>query len=253
MTCFQYSSEESSRPQEFHTTSGFQIASFFQPYGGDLRGGDRFGIITPEPNKLWFYIGDATGHGSQGALFWKHYEESFHQFWNALLYEDASDESFSRFVSKLNDRLLARNHPLAQLCLTFGIFLGNGDVFFSTCGYGTHLLASRRHSDRVPPETSFGLKLGWLSSSQRATFPNALIFRRYRDVDRIVLMTDSFLGEDHRDPEATRTLISQMNEKSQIQSIEWTQVIPYFLKHFPDENDDTTILVIERTACKSDS
>lgn len=226
--------------------SAFWSEVFFQPHGGHSHGGDRFDLVDSEPDRLWFYLGDATGHGHQGALFWERYETSFQNYWKQLIQKEPSSNSFAQFVSEINVTLTAEKTPFAQLCLTFGVFMRNGEVFFSTSGYGTHLLASRLQHTLIAPETSFGMKLGWLSSSQRARIPNAFIFRHYSEIDRVILMSDSFLGEDHHDPQATLTLISQMHQQSQIQEIPREQVIPYFLKHFSSENDDTTLVVIER-------
>lgn len=226
-------------------SSHFESTGFFLPYEGATFGGDAFALVEKK-QFCYFYIADATGHGEEGALFWKEIRFFFEELWTDFIQQEPTADVFQKFAEKLNVFLVSDATPLpknkTQLCLTIGVFATDGTLDFIPFGYGTHLLAQGEVA--YPVARRFGLKLGWFSNTQRASMQVPLVFH-FEAIKRIILMTDGGLGEDHLNPQATLDFLDEMNRDSFSFSLLETSS---FLQHtFRNaKEDDLTWLILER-------
>ncbi len=234
-------------PQGQAALAQFNLGYYFKPFQNALYGGDRFGCaLTREGNLAW-YIADATGHGEYGAKFWEQQAEIWNELWQQFLQKSNPPEAIYELARVFNEHLhqAILSHSTLQTCLGIGVWSPSGQLVFANFGYGTHILPQSStniwwmdQSDRI-----FGLKLGWLAPLQWANTPRAFILHEVLDIQRLILCTDSFLEDDYRDPQQTLSMVKNMSHTSQ--SLSFNAIIPYFLQHFPHEEDDTTLVVIE--------
>lgn len=220
----------------------FEIHSFFQPLGD--RGGDSFSLSYREGN-LYFYIADATGHGGRGAAFWDRQGQSFDCLWEGWISSAPDSQGLYHFIFHLNHILESSLNHDDQPCLAAGVWKNTGEVLWVNCGYGTHILATTKEGPYwKSPEEMFGLKLGWIPPSLWQENPRAYIENQATSVERILLMSDGFLGDDFADLSKTLTQIQQIHQHTD--ALPPSDIIPYFLKNFSCNGDDATLIIIER-------
>ncbi len=239
-------SDEQKCPLQSFSLSSWNIQTFFQPFSGQHPGGDRFGLGYNTNEQLCFYIADATGHGEWAARFWEKHRKLFDHLWEEFLSSPGEVSDIYKFSSTLNASLIEDSSEQSQICLAIGSITNQGKLSFANFGYGVHLLI-RVNGDPYKGEAKemFGLKLGWASSGMWKTIPRAFVSHKMEKVDRLILMTDCFLGDDFRDPIKTLKQIEEMN--SQCSQLEENQIIDYFRDNFPSEGDDASLLVINPT------
>lgn len=215
--------------------------------------GDSF-VLEESDGCITFAIADAAGHGEQAALFWDKFGEVFQDCWNQFLVGfESIDERLQAFADTLNEALYSASHPELisnHLCLAIGEWSDDGSLAWANFGYGSHVLPRTKAGGWwAAPEMLFGLKLGWISSSMRSKMPRAFVMNRAIDVDRVILMTDAFLGDDYDDPNQTLLELGQLNDKLAVLPFEQAKEKVLSLDEAP--TDDVTLLVMERLDAES--
>lgn len=112
-------------------------------------------------------------------------------------------------------------------------------------GYGTHaLVRTARGPWWTEAESLFGLKLGWLAGG-RAGIERGFVCNQIDDVERVVLLSDGLLEDDHRDPHGTLAGLAALNRRSCLLPFEQVAATALATAPSPPE-DDLTVVVIER-------
>ncbi len=218
---------------------GLRVAWVFRPLGGEC-GGDGF-RLSQSGGGLSFLIADAPGHGPQAARFWDRHGVGIDAAWA----EFAAGGSLGELADAVDARLAASGDPEDYLCVSPGRWSG-GALAFANCGYGTHTLARTAAGPWwAEPEALFGLKLGWVGPERRNQLPRGLVVNELEGVDRVILMTDALLGDDHADPLGTLEGLRALHER--VSALPFEGVIPALLESAPEVGDDLTLIVLERT------
>ena len=89
----------------------------------------------------------------------------------------------------------------------------------------------------------FGLKLGWLAPDAWNRASRAGVVNHAQPVTRVIVMTDGFLPDDHRDVYATLEKVRRLGEVCE--RLCRDEVIPHVLEACAHGHDDATLLVIE--------
>lgn len=229
-----------------HKNEKWQIECTFKAFNNKFPGGDRFAIDVNCDHDLCFYIADATGHGHWAQKLWDHCREEFDVEWHNFLRSPFSSQKLYELARKVNTILCKHKQQCeTQLCIAFAVLSGN-ELTFANFGYGTHILIQQGNYTPWLPSSSqplFGLKLGWFSGDVWQNSPRAFVCHTVSNVSRCILMTDSFLGDDFANPQQTIQDIANMNEHCS--SLNFKEVVPYFLNTFAHEGDDMSLVVIE--------
>lgn len=222
----------------------FRAEYYFKHHGGSPEGGDRFAACLRGGSHLWFYMADASGHGSRGGRFWRECRDRFDNHWQALAASSPSQEGLERFAAGVNGDLAARSDlPAPHLCLTVGALHTAGQLTIGTFGYGAHaLVVTAEGVWRAAPERAFGLKLGWVSSERWQQIPGSCMIHRVENVKRLMLLTDGFLGDDYADVESTLRLVDDLGIACS--SLPRAEVVRFF-ERLPHDQDDASLMVVE--------
>jgi len=223
-----------------------------EPHGGAELGGDRFALIDRDGD-LWFLLADATGHGRAGEPLWEAHGEAIHAALREAtavgLASGSPAERISGFAEQVNERLVgapSTDEHWPHLCASVGLLTPDGFATWANFGYGTHVLALTPEGVAWnDPDRLFGIKLGWLDSKQWRQAPRAVVLNQARQVERLVLLTDGFLPDDHCDIDATLAKLQAVGESCR--SLPRDEVIPHVLTECLYGHDDATVLVVERS------
>jgi len=229
------------RAEGSRVLGGWRAEWIFRPHDGAARGGDMVRVATGAGAALYFALADAAGHGAVGAGLWARHGAFFADLWDSFLAGGGPEA----VVDPLDARLVASGCDGDTLCLTLGRWEPDGRLEFVTCGFGTHaLVRTARGPWWTEPARLFGLKLGWLGPAERKSLGRGLVCHLVEGVDRVVLLTDGVLVDDHRDPERTLAGLAAMNRRCAALGFE--QVLSAVLEGAPDPcPDDLTALVVE--------
>lgn len=224
--------------------SSCRIEIFFKPYGGE-HGGDRFSLALASAGKLFFYIADATGHGPKAYEFWQYHRPQFDAYWRNFCDGCGGENDVKKFAAEVNELLWQRHAQEDQLCMLTGVWLANQELYFANFGFGTHILVQTQAGLWwTNPEKSFGLKLGWALCKNWEKLARAFVPHAVPQVQRLILLTDAFLGDDYAAPLETLKNLRQLAET--VVRLPGEEIIPHFLKHCPHQDDDATLVVLER-------
>jgi len=232
------------------TIGGWDVRWLSEPHGGAEFGGDRF-VLIDRDGDLWFLLADATGHGRAGEPLWEAHGESIYAALREAtaggLASRSSEERITEFAARVNERLVgasSTDEHWPHLCASVGLLTPDGSATWANFGYGTHVLALTPGGVAWnDPERLFGIKLGWLDPNQWRRAPRAVVVNQARSVDRLVLLTDGFLPDDHCDIDATLAKLRAVGEPCR--GLRRDEVIPHVLTECPHDHDDATLLVVE--------
>jgi len=213
-----------------------------RPWAGEAPGGDRFVLELSAEGGLCFAVADAAGHGARGNALWERHAAVFAAGWRAFVDGAGFPELFDPLDASLCEVL---EH---SLCLTAGRWSPGGALELATCGYGTHALVTTAAGPWwTEAEQLFGLKLGWFGPERRRELPRGLVRNELVGVERVILLSDGLLPDDHRDPEATLSRLEAANARCA--SLPPAEVISSLLEEAPTPpEDDQTVVVLERAA-----
>ncbi|BBM81957.1 SpoIIE family protein phosphatase [Candidatus Uabimicrobium amorphum] len=241
-----YSDNFCDNARQNYKNDKWQVECAFKAFHNEFPGGDRFAIDVNCDGHLCFYIADATGHGHWAQQLWDQCRQEFDSEWHNFLQTSFSSQNLYEFCRKINFILRKYKEKCdTQLCIAFAALCGN-ELTFANFGYGTHVLIQQQGQTLWQPpssQPSFGLKLGWFDEDIWKSSSRAFVCHTAKDVKRCILMTDSFLGDDFANPQQTMLDISQMNQ--QCLSLQFNEVVPYFLNTFAHDGDDMSLVVIE--------
>lgn len=96
---------------------------------------------------------------------------------------------------------------------------------------------------RVPAMESFGLRLGWIPSSEWPRIERSLVIRRITGVHRLWLASDAFFGDDHWDPDGALGRVTELSDILEGLSIEDSL---HHVGSLPHSDDDATFVILER-------
>lgn len=229
--------------------SSFRRVSWTRGAGGGVESGDRLRLELDPGGALRGFLADASGHGAQGEAFWVGQGDLVLGAWSAHLARSPGPEALRELGRELNAGLYtaaletpgAGSPYLALLALAW---LPGGALHLVTWGWGVHALVETAGGTWWPPvEERVGLKLGWLGPAAWERTSRACPLARLEGARRVLLLSDGFLGDDHRDPAATLELLREIGRETAGRApeaaIEWLRAT-----HPPDE-DDATAAVIE--------
>ena len=150
----------------------WRIGVLFEPAYGEAPGGDRFAMSSAPLGALAFYLADATGHGRRGAQFWQAFGSSFDESWQRFA-SAPGELTLIQFAREVNDALYermldgSRTPALSQLCLAAGWISREGALVSASFGLGIHVgPVTSGGLCRPPSNELFGLRLGWIPSSE---------------------------------------------------------------------------------------
>ena len=232
----------------------WKIGVLFEPAGGEAPGGDRFALSAAPTGALAFYLADATGHGRSGARFWETFDSSFLESWDRFASEP-DKRTLVRFAQEVNDALhtdlLGGSRALgaSQLCMAAGCISPQGSLVFANFGLGVHVGPVTADGPcRFPAEESFGLRLGWIPSSEWPQYERSLVIQRVPGLRRLWFASDAFFGDDHRDPEGALGRAEELGDALTGRTIEDA------LSHvngLPHAHDDATFVILEPSGAGS--
>ncbi len=234
-------SDELNQQQGETQLGNYQCFYYFQPFD-NTKGGDRFSCHLTAEGSLSWYIADMSGHGEKAFRLWEINKLQWDNFWQDVLKNDLNRNSLVQFATRCNDLAYFSK---SQICLAAGIWWPRKTLEFGLWGYGAHTLVRTKNKAWWPSQSEkiFDLKLGWRMPQNLRPSSRNTIFHTIDQVDRIILMTDAFLGDDYVDISATMDMLREMN--NQCTKLESQEIIPYFLKNFGNVQDDATLIVIE--------
>ena len=136
----------------------------------------------------------------------------------------------------------------AHLALAVGALGHDGRLRFGVCGYGVHVLPSGPLGacESGDEEPGFGLKLGWLSTEEWSGCARGFVGRELYGVSRVVVLSDGFLGEDHRDPQRTLRDVAALGRDCALRRARGAVDL---VRALPHANDDATVLALETPHC----
>ncbi len=234
------------------TLGSWEVRWFLAPHGGAERGGDRF-FLSEREGVVWFLLADAAGHGHAAEAFWEVHGEAIHRAFramtNAALESRPPLDRLRQFAADVNESLAGRCRSdalPAHLCASVGVLRQDGVLSWANFGYGTHVLARTANGLAwSKPERLIGLKLGWLDPKDWNQAPRAFLANDARLVDRVVLLTDGFLPDDHRDIDGTFERLRRLGESCSL--LPANQVVPHVLENCSLGHDDATLPVLARS------
>lgn len=192
-------------------------------------------------NRAFFHVADAAGHGAEGEAVWQRHAAAFQAAWGALIASPGDLGDLRAFGRALNSMF----HPSDAVCLAVGALTEHGGLRVANFGFGVHVLASGASGPTWAddPASLFGLKLGWLDAERWEATPRAFVATEATGIRRVMLITDGFLGEDHRDPTATLDEVRRLGEACAALPLEDAASR---VTELPHDGDDATVLVVER-------
>ena len=192
--------------------------------------------------RLFFCLADAAGHGQRGAALWDRHGEAFDGAW----------AHFTQGTSAVEERLLTFAETLEapfraasdSACVILGTWT-ESELVFASFGYGNHALVRTETGPWwAEAEKLFGLKLGWLPGGRRE-LPRGCVVTALGSVDRLCLLTDGLLEDDHRDPVGTLAGLEALNRE--LSGLAFEDVMPSLLATAPSPlADDLAVVVLER-------
>lgn len=217
----------------------YRVRAYARPHGGRPHGGDRLAVQATAAG-LVFAVADAAGHGPAGQQFWDRWETALAARWRTLCAGPCEIEDLHRFARDVNDELHDAGDHLA---LAVGALGPHGRLRHAVCGYGVHVLASARGSRIGPPPSAaaFGLKLGWFATPEWDGTGRAFVGHERPGVRQVVVLTDGFLGEDHRD--VARTLRELGELGATCARLDAGAALDH-VRALPHGGDDATVLVL---------
>ncbi len=235
-------------PDSIATLGAWRTGILFEPFAGEATGGDRFALSPAPFGALAFYLADAPGHGRRGARFWQGFGSSFDESWQRFA-SVPGELTLIQFAREVNDALHVGNRDgiskvSSELCLAAGWISGEGSLVVANFGLGIHVCpVTSVGVCRPPTNQSFGLRLGWIPSSEWPRYENALVIQRISGLRRLWLASDAFFGDDHWDPEGALRRVEELALTTTGRTMEET------LSHvtrLPHSGDDATFVILER-------
>jgi len=232
------------------TLGSWDVRWFCSPHGDAERGGDRFIGIESEGD-FWFLLADASGHGRPAEALWDAHGGVIHAAFRGAAHAGGRSRSIQEriggFAATVNERLAGASWTgefPAHLCASVGVFNADETSTWANLGFGSHVLALTPGGLAWDePERLFGLKLGWLDPEDWSRASRAVVTSEARHVERLILLTDGFLADDHEDVDATLGKLERLGNSCR--GLAPDQVVPHVLHECPHGHDDTTLLVVE--------
>jgi len=235
-------------PGAIATLGEWRLGILFEPFGGEAPGGDRFALSPAPFGALAFYLADATGHGRRGAQFWQEFGGLFDESWQRFAFAPG-ELTLIQFAREVNDALHegnidgSRAPASSQLCLAAGWISGEGALVFASFGLGIHVCpVTSVGLCRPPPNEAFGVRLGWISSSEWSRYERALVIHRISGLQRLWLASDAFFGDDHWDPEGALRRVDELGRK--ITGLTVEEALSHVTR-LPHAGDDATFVILE--------
>lgn len=198
--------------------------------------GDRLELAVDGRGALRGWLADAAGHGEVGEAFWRDHGGPIAAAWGAHPHD----------LRGLGRALNAHCHAAGYLALLAFSWRVDGALSLVTWGWGVHALVETAAGPWWPSfGERVGLKLGWLPPADWETAPRACPVHQIEGARRVLLLTDGFLGDDHRDPTATYETLRRIGETTAALPLE--EVIPWLLSNHPPDEDDATVAAIALT------
>ncbi len=214
--------------------------AFARPCEPGSTGGDRLAASVTDAG-LVFLVADAAGHGARGQRFWDQAGPCVGVHWERLLRTGCALEDLEAFARGLNADLYREGEHLA---LAVGALGTDGHLRHATCGYGVHALPSGPDGARWPESTEpvVGWKLGWFSTEEWVAAERAFVGRELQGISRVVVLSDGFLGEDHRDTEQTLQTVKDLGRDCA--RLDARRAVER-IRALPHADDDATVLALE--------
>ena len=206
-------------------------------------GGDYYDLIGETDGRIWFGIGDVSGHGLTSGLIMMMAQSAF----NTILLSDPdipSDKLISQVNKVMYQNIKERLGEDHFMTLSFMIANPDGTVRFS----GAHLdvLIYRQKTKQVERIETFGIWLGLLPDIKESTIEKKF---KLESGDLMFLYTDglieatNFKGEQY-DMKRLITKLSELGEKP-IKEIE-EQIIADVFKFLHEQKDDISFVIARK-------
>mgnify|MGYP001307795402 CR=1 FL=1 len=255
-----------------------RVHRFSRGADGGAESGDRCWVEQDAQGAVRALLADAPGHGALGEAFWRTQGPTIEVARQAWLVAPVGPDPLRRFGQEVGAHLHAAPPagdaavPPYLACLLLAwtppapharhapgplppgprpsgpLPPGPGSdpspaLHVVTWGWGVHALIETARGPWWPPiEERVGLKLGWVHPREWERTPRACPIATVRDVRRVLLLTDGFLGDDHRDPQATLETLRAIGEETarrgEEEALEWLVAA-----HPPGEDDATAVVV----------
>jgi serine phosphatase RsbU (regulator of sigma subunit) len=236
--------QQASLPKEVPTLEGWQIAPYYQP--AREVGGDFYDFFELEDGRVGVAVGDATGKGMPAAI-------AMTASCSMLRAVAQAFGSFSpgEVLARVNETLLARIPPNMFVTCFYGVLEPeNGRLVYANAGH--NLPCCRRHEHAATTDLSArGMPLGLMPQMSYEEQETVLV-----PGEGVLFYTDGLIeahnpkGEMLGTPRL-RNLLSERPEGGTDLTATLMEELEHFTGEGWEQEDDITLLTLERSATRS--